>query len=116
VNCTSGNVCNPSYSLRAIALACAAFFFHKMKSYFFYFWNEAENEIRFVTSFDTTEEDIQSLLQAVKDSFIFSFIPEIKEVRLHQSINNRTRHSQEQLITLHLLCELYIRHENSRLS
>lgn len=40
-----------------------------MKSYFFYFWNEAENEIRFVTSFDTTEEDIQSLLQAVKDSF-----------------------------------------------
>ena len=40
-----------------------------MKSYFFYFWNEAENEIRFVTSFDTTEEDIQTLLQAVKDSF-----------------------------------------------
>ena len=40
-----------------------------MKSYFFYFWNEAGNEIRFVTSFDTTEEDIQTLLQAVKDSF-----------------------------------------------
>ena len=40
-----------------------------MKSYFFYFWNEAENEIRFVTSFDTTEEDIHTLLQAVKDSF-----------------------------------------------
>ena len=40
-----------------------------MKSYFFYFWNEAENEIRFVTSFDTTEEDIQTLLQAVKESF-----------------------------------------------
>lgn len=39
-----------------------------MKSYFFYFWNEPENEIRFVTSFDTTEEDIQSLLQAVREA------------------------------------------------
>ena len=38
------------------------------QSYFFYFWNEAENEIRFVTSFDTTEEDIQSLLKAVKEA------------------------------------------------
>ena len=38
------------------------------ESYFFYFWNEAENEIRFVTSFDTTEEDIQSLLKAVKEA------------------------------------------------
>ena len=37
-----------------------------LKSYFFYFWDEAVNEIRFVTSFDTTEEDIQELLQAVK--------------------------------------------------
>ena len=37
-----------------------------LKSYFFYFWDEAINEIRFVTSFDTTEEDIQELLQAVK--------------------------------------------------
>ncbi len=30
--------------------------------YFFYFWNEAIDEIRFVTSFDTTEEDIAELL------------------------------------------------------
>lgn len=36
-----------------------------LQSYFFYFWNELENEIRLVTSFDTTEEDIQSFLQAV---------------------------------------------------
>lgn len=39
-----------------------------LKDYYFYFWNEAANEIRFVTSFDTTEEDVQSLLCAVKDA------------------------------------------------
>lgn len=36
------------------------------KSYFFYFWNEETNEIRLVTSFDTTEQDIEDLLQAIK--------------------------------------------------
>ncbi|MDE6347660.1 MAG: threonine aldolase, partial [Bacteroides sp.] len=36
-----------------------------LKEYFFYFWNEAIHEIRFVTSFDTTEEDIEKLLQSV---------------------------------------------------
>ncbi len=35
------------------------------ESYFFYFWNEPANEIRLVTSFDTTEADIQSFLEAV---------------------------------------------------
>ena len=40
-----------------------------LESYFFYFWNEEKDEIRLVTSFDTTEEDIHTLLQAVKDSF-----------------------------------------------
>ncbi len=39
-----------------------------LKDYFFYFWNEAEGEIRFVTSFDTTEEDIEELLNAVRES------------------------------------------------
>lgn len=37
-----------------------------LKDYFFYFWDEAIHEIRFVTSFDTTEEDIEKLLQSVK--------------------------------------------------
>jgi len=37
-----------------------------LKTYFFYFWDEAINEIRFVTSFDTTEKDIEELLQSVK--------------------------------------------------
>lgn len=37
-----------------------------LKDYFFYFWNEAADEIRFVTSFDTTEKDIEALLDAVK--------------------------------------------------
>ena len=36
------------------------------KDYFFYFWNEKANEIRLVTSFDTTEQDIDNLLQAVE--------------------------------------------------
>lgn len=34
--------------------------------YFFYFWNEVVNEIRFVTSFDTTVEDIEEFLEVVK--------------------------------------------------
>ena len=38
------------------------------KDYFFYFWNEAANEIRFVTSFDTTGQDIEDFLEAVKRS------------------------------------------------
>ena len=37
-----------------------------LKDYFFYFWDEAIHEIRFVTSFDTTEADIEELLQSVK--------------------------------------------------
>lgn len=37
-----------------------------LKDYFFYFWNEATNEVRFVTSFDTTEEDIGDFLDAVR--------------------------------------------------
>jgi L-threonine aldolase (EC 4.1.2.5) len=36
-----------------------------LESYYFYFWNEPANEIRLVTSFDTTEADIQSFLTAV---------------------------------------------------
>lgn len=36
-----------------------------LESYYFYFWNEPANEIRLVTSFDTTEADIQSFLAAV---------------------------------------------------
>jgi threonine aldolase len=33
-----------------------------LQSYFFYFWNEEANEIRLVTSFDTTQEDIDSFI------------------------------------------------------
>lgn len=39
-----------------------------LKSYFFYFWNEAIGEVRFVTSFDTAEKDIDELLQAVLEA------------------------------------------------
>ena len=37
-----------------------------LKTYFFYFWNEAENEIRLVCSWDTTQEDVDSFIAAVK--------------------------------------------------
>ncbi len=36
-----------------------------LKSYFFYVWNEAESEVRFVCSFDTTEQDIRQLVDAI---------------------------------------------------
>ena len=45
-----------------------------LKNYFFYFWNEAIDEVRFVTSFDTTEKDIEELLQALHRAFKLSLI------------------------------------------
>lgn len=36
------------------------------KKYFFYVWNEEISEVRFMTSFDTTEEDIQTFVELVK--------------------------------------------------
>ncbi len=36
------------------------------KQYFFYVWNEATSEVRFMTSFDTTEADIEDFVGLVK--------------------------------------------------
>jgi len=36
------------------------------KSYFFYVWNEAASEVRFMTSFDTTEDDIADFVSLVR--------------------------------------------------
>ncbi len=36
------------------------------KYYFFYVWNETTSEVRFMTSFDTTEEDIADFVRLVK--------------------------------------------------
>ncbi|HKR59394.1 MAG TPA: low specificity L-threonine aldolase [Pyrinomonadaceae bacterium] len=36
------------------------------KEYSFYVWNEATSEVRFMTSFDTTKEDIQSFVSSVR--------------------------------------------------
>jgi threonine aldolase len=36
------------------------------KEYFFYTWNEANNEIRLVTSFDTKEEEIDALVESIQ--------------------------------------------------
>ncbi|SOD62994.1 L-threonine aldolase [Streptomyces zhaozhouensis] len=37
-----------------------------MKSYPFYFWNEAAGEVRWMCSFDTTEEDVDGFLAAIR--------------------------------------------------
>lgn len=37
-----------------------------LQSYFFYFWKEEADEIRLVTSFDTTEEDIDEFIRVLK--------------------------------------------------
>ena len=34
---------------------------------FFYYWNEAEDEIRLVTSWDTTDEDIDAVIKALRN-------------------------------------------------
>ncbi len=39
------------------------------EKYFFYMWNEETNEARFVTSWDTTSEDIESLEQTLEEIF-----------------------------------------------
>jgi len=39
------------------------------ETYFFYYWNEAQSEIRLVTSWDTTDEDIERFDAALKDLF-----------------------------------------------
>ena len=37
-----------------------------LESYFFYFWNEDKDAIRLVTSFDTTEEDVDEFIRLLK--------------------------------------------------
>lgn len=39
-----------------------------MKKFFFYVWNEERNEVRWMTSFSTTENDIDEFVTALKDS------------------------------------------------
>ncbi|MFQ7088275.1 MAG: threonine aldolase, partial [Bacteroides sp.] len=41
-----------------------------LESYFFYFWNEERNEIRLVTSFDTTEEDVDEFIKVLRSLII----------------------------------------------
>jgi len=37
------------------------------KEYFFYMWNEALNEVRWMTSFDTTDEDVNGFIAKIKE-------------------------------------------------
>ncbi len=39
-----------------------------LESYFLYFWNESAGELRIVTSFDTTEEDVATFTEIVKEA------------------------------------------------
>jgi len=39
------------------------------EKYFFYYWNEAQSEIRLVTSWDTTDEDIEKIGLTLKELF-----------------------------------------------
>lgn len=41
-----------------------------LKRWFFYFWNEANNEIRLVCSFDTTKDDVLAFLTDLEKAFI----------------------------------------------
>lgn len=43
------------------------FIFEIQKKYFFYIWNRETSEVRLMTSFDTTEEDIKNFMNAVKE-------------------------------------------------
>jgi threonine aldolase len=38
------------------------------KKYFFYVWNEQTSEVRFMTSFDTTEDDVTDFVRLVKET------------------------------------------------
>jgi threonine aldolase len=40
------------------------------KKYFFYVWNEETSEVRFMTSFDTTEEDISKFIAHVRKTIV----------------------------------------------
>ena len=41
-----------------------------LEDYFFYIWNEAENEVRWITSFDTTEADVDGLAASVAEAVL----------------------------------------------
>jgi len=41
-----------------------------LKQWFFYFWNETNNEIRLVCSFDTSKEDVSAFLTDLEKAFI----------------------------------------------
>lgn len=39
-----------------------------LKKYFFYMWDEEKSEVRWVTAFDTTEEDVMNFVNALKEA------------------------------------------------
>ena len=39
-----------------------------LKKYFFYTWDEDKNEVRWMTSFSTTEKEIDNFAAAIRES------------------------------------------------
>jgi threonine aldolase len=55
----------PCPSIDSYILAPSPF---TVKKYFFYIWDEEKNEVRWMTSFATTEEDIAKFAAAIRES------------------------------------------------
>ena len=59
-------ITQPVESNGVFAIVPAKFVPQLQKSYFFYVWNEETSEVRFMTSFDTTEDDLDKFIRLVK--------------------------------------------------
>jgi threonine aldolase len=44
------------------------------EKYFFYVWNEATNEVRWMTSYDTTEEDVRGFVATIHELINFQSV------------------------------------------
>jgi threonine aldolase len=59
-------ITQPVQSNGVFAIVASKYIAQLQKKYFFYVWNEETSEARFMTSFDTTEEDIENFVALVK--------------------------------------------------
>ena len=59
-------ITQPVQSNGVFAIVASKYIPQLQKKYFFYVWNEETSEARFMTSFDTTEEDIENFVALVK--------------------------------------------------
>ena len=57
---------NPSSRMGCLRVIPKKYIPQLQKKYFFYVWNEEISEVRLMTSFDTTEEDIREFVKFVR--------------------------------------------------